>query len=361
MKKLLTPYDGTSLHLKNHAVMAPMTRSRAIGNIPNALMAQYYGQRAGAGLIITEGTAPAPDALGYSRMPGIFSVEQIDGWKGVTTAVHQNGGKIFSQLMHTGRIGHAANLPPGARLLGASAIPAIGKMATDTIGEQDYGIPEALTLDQVREVIEVYVAAARNAMSAGFDGVELHGANGYLIEQFLNPNVNDRLDQYGGSVGNRVRFAVEVAIRVSEAIGQDKVGIRLSPYSTLGDMKLYDTRTIQETYTQLAHGLNRVGLAYIHLSVNPQAPAVLLDAVRREFKGTLIHCGNFNAETAEAALQKGNADLIAFGRNFLANPDFIERIIAGAPLNPVDFTTLYSPDEKGYVDYPTMKNLSRNG
>ena len=354
MKKLLTPYKGKSLQLKNHVVMAPMTRSRAIGNLPNALMARYYGQRAGAGLIITEGTAPAPEALGYPRMPGIFSNEQIEGWKGVTTAVHQNGGKIFSQLMHTGRIGNAANLPEGVRLVGASAIPAAGQISTDILGMQDYSIPVALTPVRVQQVIASYVAAAGNAIAAGFDGVELHGANGYLIEQFLNPNVNDRTDQYGGSMENRVRFAVEVAEAVSAAIGQDKVGIRLSPNSTLGDLQPYDAGTIQETYTHLARELNRIGLAYIHLSVNPQASAATLGAIRREFNGTLIHCGNFTPETAESGLQKGNADLFAFGRNFLANPDFVDRIRAGAPLNPVDFSTVYAPDAKGYTDYPMM-------
>ena len=354
MKKLLTPYNGENLQLKNHIVMAPMTRSRAIGNSPNALMARYYGQRAGAGLIITEGTAPAPEALGYARMPGIFSVEQVEGWRRVTTAVHTNGGKIFSQLMHAGRIGHVANLPQGARLVGASALRAAGQMYTDALGNQDYGIPEALTIERLREVIASYVAAAKNAIAAGFDGVELHGANGYLIEQFLNPNVNDRTDQYGGSIERRAGFAVEVVESVSAAIGRDRVGIRLSPNSTLGDMQPYDEGTILETYTLLARELNRVGIAYIHLSVNPQASAATLSAIRREFKGTLIHCGNFNAETAEAGLQKGTANLIAFGRSFLANPDFVDRVIAGASLNPVDYTTLYTVDERGYTDYPTM-------
>jgi N-ethylmaleimide reductase len=203
-------------------------------------------------------------------------------------------------------------------------------------------------------VITSYVAGAKNAITAGFDGVELHGANGYLIEQFLNPNVNDRTDQYGGSMENRVRFAVEVVEAVSAAIGRDKVGIRLSPYSTLGDLQPYDADSTRDTYTHLAHELNRIGIAHIHVSVNPQAPAATLDAIRREFKSTLIHCGNFTAETAEAALQKGNADLIAFGRNFLANPDLVDRIRAGAPLNPVDFSTVYTLDAKGYTDYPAM-------
>ncbi|HXO76237.1 MAG TPA: alkene reductase [Puia sp.] len=354
MKKLLTPFESRNLQLKNHIVMAPMTRSRAIGNIPNALMAQYYSQRKGAGLIITEGTAPAPEALGYARMPGIFSEEQIQGWKQVTAAVHQNGTRIFSQLMHTGRIGHVANLPEGARLLGVSAIPAMGQMFTDALNMQDYSMPDALTAQQVQNVIAGFAAAAKNAIAAGFDGVELHGANGYLIEQFLNPNVNDRADQYGGSVENRVRFAVEVAKEVSAAIGRDKVGIRLSPNSTLGDLQPYDPDITRETYGHLAHELNNIGIAYVHVCLNPDLPTATLSAIRREFKGTLIYCNNFTAETAEAELQTGAADLIAFGRNFLANPDFVERIEAGASLNQVDFTTLYTPDERGYIDYPTM-------
>ena len=334
--------------------MAPMTRSRAIGNIPNALMAQYYSQRAGAGLIITEGTAPAPEALGYARMPGIFSDEQVRGWKNITAAVHQNGGKIFSQLMHPGRIGHAANLPEDARLIGASAIPATGQMYTDSLGNQPYGIPIAMNLQRLQEVIASYVEAAKNAIAAGFDGVELHGANGYLIEQFLNPNVNDRTDQYGGSIENRARFAVEVAKAVSSAIGRNKVGIRLSPNSTLGDLQPYDADTTRETYSHLAHELNNIGLAYIHVAINPETPAATLSGIRKEFNGTLIHCNNFTPETAEAELQQGDTDLIAFGRHFLANPDLVERIAAGAQLNPVDYSTLYAPDEKGYIDYPTM-------
>src|ERR1700722_12695044 len=344
MKKLLMPYNGINLQLKNHIVMAPMTRSRAVGNLPNALMARYYGQRAGAGLIITEGTAPAPEALGYARMPGIFSHEQVDGWRGVTAAVHQGGAKIFSQLMHTGRIGNVPNLPEGVRLVGVSAIPAAGQMYTDALNMQDYSIPEALTTKHVKKEIASYVAAAKNAMAAGFDGVELHGANGYLIEQFLNPNVNDRVDQYGGSIENRARFVVEVAEQVSEAIGRDKVGIRLTPNSILGDLQPYDADSTRATYTHLARELNYIGITHVHIGINPNVQAETLAAIRREFQGTLIHCNNFTPETAEAQLQRGDADLIAFGRSFLANPDFVDRIAAGASLNPVDFTTLYTPD-----------------
>jgi N-ethylmaleimide reductase len=354
MKKLLLPYNGTDLRLKNRIVMAPMTRSRAIGNLPNALMVEYYGQRNAAGLIITEGTAPSPEALGYPRMPGVFSDEQVEGWKRVTAAVHNGNARIFLQLMHPGRIGHDSNLPANARLVGASAIRAAGQISTDALGMQDHSVPVALTTGQVQQVIASYVAGARNATAAGFDGVELHGANGYLIEQFLNPNVNNRVDQYGGSIDNRIRFAVEVAKQVSEAIGREEVGIRLSPNSTLGDLQPYDPETTQETYTRLARQLNGLGIAYIHIAVDPRVPIATLQAIRREFKGTVIHCNNFNFDSADAAIEKGEADLIAFGRSFIANPDLVERFTTGASLNPVDFKTLYTLDGRGYTDYPTL-------
>jgi N-ethylmaleimide reductase len=354
MKKLLMPYISESLSLKNHLVMAPMTRSRAIGNIPNALMAEYYSQRKGAGLIITEGTAPAPEGLGYPRIPGIFSAEQIEGWRVVTQAVHQNNTKIFLQLMHTGRVGHRDNLPVGAHLLGASNIVAAGQIATDTAGMQDHSVPIALSTDGVGEVIEGYVTAARNAIAAGFDGVELHAANGYLIEQFLNPNVNNRTDIYGGSIENRARFATEVAQRVADAIGKEKTGIRISPNSTLGDLQPYDADTVQETYIYLAREFNSIGLAYVHISINPQVSQETLAAIRTEFEGTLIYCNTFTAEKAEAELTNGDADLIAFGRPFLANPDFEQRIINNAELNAPDFTTLYTNGAKGYTDYQVL-------
>lgn len=356
MKKLLMPYNSQALNLKNHIVMAPMTRSRATGNLPNALMAEYYSQRKGAGLIITEGTAPAPEALGYARIPGIFSAEQVEGWKLTTSAVHQNNTKIFLQLMHTGRIGHEANLPEGAHVVGVSAIPAAGQMHTDNQGMQDYPVPVALTTAGVQDVIESYVKAAQNAISAGFDGVELHAANGYLIEQFFNPNINNRTDIYGGSIENRTRFAIEIAQRVADAIGKEKVGVRLSPNSNLGDLQAYDADTTLETYIHLSREFNHIGLAYIHISINPLVPAGTLSAIRTEFEGSLIYCNTFTADKAEAELLKGDADLIAFGRGFLANPDLEQRIINGAELNAPDFTTLYSPDAKGYTDYPVLFN-----
>lgn len=356
MKKLLMPYTSQALNLKNHLVMAPMTRSRAVDNLPNALMAEYYSQRHGAGLIITEGTAPAPEGLGYARIPGIFSDEQIEGWKLTTVAVHQNDTKIFLQLMHTGRIGHQANLPEGVQVVGVSAIAAAGQMHTDNAGTQDYPVPLVLSTQAVKEVIGEYVAAAKNAIAAGFDGVELHDANGYLIEQFLNPNVNDRTDSYGGSIENRTRFAIEVAQQVADAIGKEKVGVRISPNSTLGDLQAYDADTTEETYIHLSREFNRIGLAYIHISLSPQVPVSTLNAIRTEFEGTLIYCNTFTTEKAEAELEKGDADLIAFGRAFLANPDLNQRIINNSELNAPDFTTLYTPGAKGYTDYPVLFN-----
>ena len=223
------------LALQNHIVMAPLTRSRATGNIPNDLMAEYYAQRAGVGLIITEGTSPSPNGLGYARIPGIFSNEQVAGWKKVTDAVHAKGAKIFVQLMHTGRIGHELNLPKGARVMAPSAVKAAGQMFTDAEGLKDHPVPEAMTEADIMATTAEFVNAAINAVKAGFDGVELHAANGYLLEQFLRKNSNIRTDQYGGSIENRARFVLEVAEAVIAAIGKDKVGIRLSPFGAASD------------------------------------------------------------------------------------------------------------------------------
>jgi N-ethylmaleimide reductase len=352
MKKILKPYTKDGLSLKNHLVMAPMTRSRAIDNIPNTLMAEYYLQRSGAGLIITEGTAPTPEALGYARIPGIFSQAQIEGWKQVTEAVHKNGTKIFLQLMHAGRIGHKDNLPEGIELVGPSAIKADGQIFTDTLGMQDHSDPVALTTEGVKEAIAGYVKAAKNAIEAGFDGVELHGANGYLIEQFLNPNVNTRTDEFGGSIEGRAKLAIEVAKSTAAAIGKEKVGIRFSPYSTLGDLQPYDE--VQETYAYLSRELNALGIAYIHIGFNAEMSQETLDVIRTYFKGTIIQCNGLTPVSAEAALNNGFADLVAFGRSFLANPDLDKRIAVGAELNEPDYTTLYTPDAKGYTDYPAL-------
>ena len=354
MKKLLTPFKKGNLSLKNHLVMAPMTRSRAINNLPNDLMAEYYGQRSGAGLIITEGTAPTPEALGYPRIPGIFSKAQVEGWKKVTSAVHKDGSRIFLQLMHTGRIGHKDNLPEGVRLVGATTKTAAGQIFTDTTGMQDHSEPIALSTEGMKSVIEGFTRAAKNAIDAGFDGIELHAANGYLLEQFLNPAVNDRTDEYGGSMEKRAKLILIIAEATAALIGKEKVGIRFSPFSTLGDLEAYQEDDVHETYVYLAKSLHAIGIAYIHISSNPNIPKRTLDAIRANFKGVLILSNGITPESAEEALEKGVADLVAFGRSFLANPDFEKRIERSAALNQVDFGTLYTPGAVGYTDYATL-------
>src|SRR5690554_7052451 len=351
MKKLLTPFKKGNLELKNHLVMAPMTRSRAIDNLPNELMATYYAQRSGAGLIITEGTSPSPEGIGYPRIPGIYSEKQIEEWKKITDSVHQHGSKIFVQLMHTGRVGHTANLPDGLRVAGASNIKAAGEIFTDSLGMQEHSTPVALTTEGIQKVIDSFVSAAKNAIEASFDGVELHAANGYLMEQFLNPNVNTRTDEYGGNIENRARLLLEIAAETTKAIGKDKVGIRLSPFSKLGDLQNYGEAQVHETYTYLARELNTLGLLYIHIVTDPLMPQKTMTAIRENFQGTLILASGFNPETAEEVLSGGLADLVAFGKSFLANPDFEKRLKKNSSLNPIDITTLYGPNEIGYTDY----------
>ena len=357
MSMLYSPTTLGPLKLQNRMVMSPLTRSRATGNVPNELMVEYYSQRASAGLIITEGTSPSPNGLGYPRIPGIFSAAQVKGWKAVTDAVHARGAKIFVQLMHTGRIGHPNNLPAGARVVGPSAVVAAGEMYTDAEGLKPHPTPKAMTEAEVKTTIGEYVHAAKNAIEAGFDGIELHGANGYLIEQFIRPNSNQRTDSYGGSIENRARFAIEVANAVTAAIGKDKVGIRLSPFGVFNDMPLYPE--MESDYAYLARQLNNVGLLYIHLvdhsSIGaPQVPQSIKDTVRKEFKRGLILSGGYDAARAERDLEAGKCDLVAFGKPFLANPDLIERWKTGATLNAPDMTTFYTPGPKGYTDYPVL-------
>jgi N-ethylmaleimide reductase len=355
--QLFENYKLGKIDLKNKAVMAPLTRSRSTNNIPNQLMVTYYAQRAGAGLIITEGTSPSPNGLGYPRIPAMYNQHHVDGWKLITKAVHEKGGKIFLQLMHCGRIGHHLNLPEGAQVLAPSAIIAEGQMYTDQEGLKENDMPLEMSTQDVHEAIEGYVSAAKLAMEAGFDGVELHGANGYLIEQFLNPNSNDRKDEYGGSLHNRSKFLLEIAEKTIEAIGADKVGVRLSPNGAFNDMRPYPA--MEETYDYLSKELNKLGVVYIHLldhsaMGSTQLPANVLENIRGNFEGTLILCGNFDDKKAAEALENNTADLIAFGRPFLANPDLLERFKAGADLNTPDMDTFYTPGEKGYTDYPFM-------
>jgi N-ethylmaleimide reductase len=337
--------------------MAPMTRSRATNNIPNDLMAQYYAQRATAGLIITEGTSPSPNGLGYPRIPGIFSAAQIEGWKRVTDAVHARAGKMFMQFMHCGRVGHALNLPAGARIIAPSAVAAAGDMYTDAEGLKPHPVPQAMTEADIRTTVEEFAQGAKNAVAAGFDGVELHGANGYLLEQFIRPNSNHRTDRYGGSMENRARFVLEVADAVIKAIGKDKVGIRLSPFGVFNDMPLYDA--MEADYSYLAQQLNATGLVYIHLVDHssmgaPPVPDSIKKMFRSTFKGKLILSGGYDAQRAESDLSSGKCDLIAVGKPFLANPDLVSRWKTGAAVNAPDMNTFYTPGPKGYIDYPEL-------
>jgi N-ethylmaleimide reductase len=356
---LLSPTKMGNTSLLNHIVMAPMTRCRAIGNIPNDLMATYYEQRSQAGLIITEGTAPSPNGLGYARIPGIYSNEQVEGWKNVTYAAHGNAAKIFVQLMHTGRISHVLNMPDGAKILAPSAIKPAGQMWTDAKQMQDYNTPIAMTPTDIVTTKNEFVTAAKNAIEARFDGVELHAANGYLLEQFLSDTTNVRTDDYGGSIENRCRFVLEVVASVAAIIGREKTGIRLSPYGTAGDMVYYPQ--LQETYQHLAKELNKLGIAYIHLVDHsamgaPEVPMKIKQLIRQHFKNTIILCGGYNKDSAEAAINGGLADLIAFGRPFINNPDLVERMANDWPLSTdLKMDLFYGADEKGYTDYPIYK------
>jgi N-ethylmaleimide reductase len=353
MNRLLEPFKKNGFELKNHLVMAPMTRSRAIDNIPNQLMAEYYGQRTGAGLIITEGTAPMADGLGYPRIPGIFSDAQVEGWKNITEAVHRGGSKFFLQLMHTGRISHRDNIPENGKMLAPTAMKAEGKMFTDTKGLQDFSKPEAFTIEDIKRTIDGHVKAAVNAIKAGFDGIEIHGANGYLTEQFLNPNVNKRADAYGGSLENRSKFIIETVRTIAEVIGKDKIGVRLSPYSTIGDQPAYDQEEVYSTYAYLADQFNRAGILYVHLSTNPNAPEKTYQAIREKYEGIIIQCNGLTPETGLTALD-GYADVVAFARSWLANPDLDQRIAKGVGLNKPNPELFYTPGANGYTDYPTL-------
>lgn len=354
---LFDPTTLAGLSLKNRFVMSPMTRSRAIENVPNALMAEYYAQRAGAGLIITEGVAPSPNGLGYPRIPGVFSAAQVEGWKLVTRAVHEKGSKIFAQFMHTGRVGQALNLPAGAEVIGPTDVVCPGEMYTDAKGPLPHTAPRAMTAADIEKTVAEHAASAKNAIEAGFDGVEIHGANGYLVEQFLNANVNTRTDEYGGSAEKRNRFALEVVRAVVAAIGKDKVGIRLSPHGAFNATGAFEG--VEAQYVALAKELGGLGIAYIHIVDHsamgaPPVPSELKQAIRTAFGGTFILSGGYDAARAEVDLVEKKGDLVAFGRPFLSNPDFVERARKGAELNPPDMGTFYTPGAKGYTDYPTL-------
>ncbi len=354
--KLFNKFKLVNIELKNRIVMAPMTRSRAINNIPNELMAEYYKQRSDAGLIITEGTAPSPNGLGYPRIPGIFSRDQTEGWKLITKAVHQKGGKMFMQLMHTGRVSHPDNMEKGAEVIAPSAIALSGEMWTDQKGMQAYPVPKEMTIQDIEKTQNEYVDAAKNAIEAGFDGIELHGANGYLIDQFINTASNKRSDHYGGSLENRTRFAIEVAKKVSKAIGPDRTAIRLSPFGAFNDMETFEG--LEDTFEYIAKELGKLNLAYIHIVDHssmgaPEVTESVKSKIKNAFGRTIIASGGFSdKEKANLVIEEGKGDLVAFGKTFLANPDLVYRLENNIPLNQPDFDTFYTPGEKGYTDYP---------
>jgi N-ethylmaleimide reductase len=355
---LFDKFSARSLQLANRMVMAPMTRSRATPqHTPDALMATYYGQRATAGLIITEGTSPSPNGLGYPRIPGLYDAAQVAAWRATTAAVHAQGGKIFVQFMHCGRVAHVANLPAGAEVLGPGTAVCPGEMVTDTLGMQPYSPPRAMTGADIAYAVKEHVTAAKLALEAGFDGVELHGANGYLIEQFLNPLVNLRTDAHGGSIEGRNRLALEIAQATITAIGRDRVGMRLSPYGVFNGTGEFPD--VQAQYLALAKSLSALGLLYIHLVDHssmgaPPVPADFKLKLRAGFDGLFILSGGFDHASAEQALLDKRGDLVAFGRPFLANPDLVARLRKEAPLNAPDMATFYVPGAKGYTDYPTL-------
>lgn len=356
--KLFNTYKLGNLELKNRIVMAPMTRSRAIGNIPNDIMATYYAQRADGGLLITEGVAPSANGLGYARIPGVYNPAQVEGWKKTTDAVHKKGGKIFMQLMHTGRASHPDNMEDGTEIVAPSAIALSGEMYTDKGGMQVHPTPKEMTLVEINKTINEYVQASKNAIEAGFDGVELHGANGYLIDQFINTASNRRTDLYGGSKEGRGRFAIEIAQKVADAIGKEKTGIRLSPYGVFNDMEIFEG--IEDAFEYIAVELGKLNLAYIHVVDHvsmgaPEVPESVKSKIGKSFGGTIIASGGLDRNKAEAILNDNKGDLVAFARPYLANPDLVYRLENDLPLNQPDFDTFYTLGEKGYTDYPFAK------
>jgi N-ethylmaleimide reductase len=357
LSTLLSPYTLGEITLRNRVVMAPMTRSRSIGNVPGELGAQYYGQRAGdTGLILTEGTSPSPDGLGYPRIPGLFDEAQVAGWRLATDAVHARGGRIFVQLMHTGRVGHEKNLPKGARVVAPSALDVPGQ--TIWVDEEMKAIPlsraHEMTEGDIAKAIGEFVTAGKLAIKAGFDGVEIHGANGYLVEQFLSATSNHRSDAWGGSMEKRARFGVEVASQLAKAIGGDRVGIRLSPYGVNAGMQP-DPET-ESVYPYFAEQMKKAGLVYVHVVDHsamgaPPVSDTVKANIRARFGGTVILAGGYDLRRAEADLRAKKGELVAFGRPYLANPDYLTRARKGATINAPDFSTFYTPGPKGYTDY----------
>ncbi|MEW2070373.1 alkene reductase [Streptomyces sp. NPDC007346] len=353
MTTAFDPIDLSGTPLANRIVMAPMTRSRAgEGGTATELTAAYYAQRASAGLVITEGIQPSVVGQGYPFTPGLHSAEQVASWRKVTDAVHAEGGRIFAQIMHAGRIGHPVLLPDGLVPVGPSPIKAEGQVYTDE-GPKDFVEPHELTDAEIRQTIADFVSASRNAIEAGFDGVELHGANGYLIHQFLAPNANLRTDEWGGSDAGRIRFAVEVVKAVAAEIGAARTGLRISPSNPYNDI---DEPAPEAVYTALVQEIEPLGIAYLHILENAPIRELTL-ALRKKFTGPVlinIHSDGPTGPDDHTVIDDGIADLISYGVLFLANPDLPARLKAGGPFNDPDPSTFFGGDAKGYTDYPAL-------
>lgn len=364
MNSLFDEMQLGNMVLKNRIFMAPLTRMRSKqpGNIPYELNAKYYAQRATAGLIISEATQVSQQGQGYPSTPGIYSPEQVKGWKLVTDAVHQQGGKIFLQLWHVGRISHSSFQPNNELPVAPSAIKPTGKTFTADWKQVDFETPRALNIEEIKAILDDYTKACQNAQDAGFDGVEVHGANGYLLDQFLQDGSNKRTDEYGGSIANRSRLLLEVIDRATNIWGRERVGVRLAPYGTFNDMSDSDPMTL---FNYIIEQLNIKQIAYLHMieprATNAGGADVLKNNVpctselfRKKFNGVFISAGGYTPETAKLSLENGFADAITFGRLYIANPDLPERIKVGAMLNSYNRATFYGGNEKGYTDYPFL-------
>ncbi|MEP7736305.1 alkene reductase [Nocardioides sp. 31GB23] len=354
MPSLFEPLTAGALAMPSRLVMAPLTRNRAVGTVPGDLHVDYYAQRASAGLVITEGSQPVAEGQGYPSTPGFHSPEQLAGWRRVADAVHERGGRIVAQLMHAGRIAHPDNTG-GEDVVAPSALAAPGEMFTPT-GPQPHPTPRALATDEIPGVVAGIAQAARNAVEAGLDGVEVHAANGYLIHQFLAPGSNTRTDEYGGSPVDRARFAVEVTRAVAEAVGPERVGIRISPAHNIQGATEEDADDVRATYTHLVEQLAPLGLAYLSVLADPRLP--LVQDLRAAFGGVVIANDGFGEvttlESAQAILDEDLADAVAVGRLFIANPDLPRRWAEGAGLNEPDAATFYGGGAEGYTDYPAL-------
>ena len=349
MPTLFDPLRVGNMEIDNRVVMSPMTRSRADDEgVQPAYAAEYYSQRASAGLIITEATNVSPMAKGYIRTPGIYTAEQIESWRNVTTAVHARGGKIFMQIFHTGRIALPDFLPGNAQPVAPSAVQAKGSNFTDE-GMKEFVTPREITKEEIAQTVADFAAAAGNAIEAGFDGVELHSASGYLVQQFLTTNVNLRTDEYGGSIENRTRFLFEVLDAMTSVVGSQRVGVKFSPQIAFNDIEENDA---DEVYPYIFERLGNGRLAYVHVS--DVAGANWHAKLRRRYDGVYFANGGFTGESGAELLAQGGADAIVFGTKFLANPDLPERFRRGAELNAPDRATFYSPGERGYTDYRTL-------